>query len=150
MRKVLLIILLFSTIISSGCNRSEEVEISSPSYMYSKDSDISEKVEVALKAYYNEDDDNYEGSLLINEFSFEKVLFKHNSLLIAYDGSERIVLGDIYLNKNEGQFTIIITEPTLYRKLTKKDIKESNLVISLPASNQKEAKEIEKSLKTME
>ncbi|MEC0126247.1 hypothetical protein [Paenibacillus pabuli] len=149
MKKVLFIIFI-STLILSACSNNEKIEISSPSYMYSKSSNISKELEATLKGTFNKDDNNYEGSLSINDINFEKVLFKHNSLLIAYEGSERMVIGDIYLNKTESQFSIIITEPTLYKKLTNEEFKKEALVISSPASNLEEAIEIEEKLKTME
>lgn len=149
MRKLFLLIFI-STLILSACNKSEKIEITSQSYMYSKDSYISKELEVTLKGILKKDDNSYEGSLSLNDINFDKVLFKHNSLLIAYEGSERIVLGDIYLNKSESQFTIIITEPTLYKRLTNEEFKKEGLVISSPASSQEEAMEIEEKLKAME
>ncbi|SEO05955.1 hypothetical protein [Paenibacillus sp. OK076] len=149
MKKIIFIIFI-STLIISACSNNEKIQISSPSYMYSKSTSISKELEVTLRGDFNKDDDNYEGSLSINEINFEKVLFKHNSLLIAYEGSERTVLGNIYLNKSENEFSITITDPTLYKKLTNEEFKKDNLVISSPAFSQEEAIEVAEKLKAME
>ncbi|QLG38134.1 MULTISPECIES: membrane lipoprotein lipid attachment site-containing protein [unclassified Paenibacillus] len=149
MKRIIFVIFL-GLLVLSACSNNEKIDISSPSYMFSEDYKISKEIEVSLKGHFNKDDNNYEGSLSINEINFKKVLFKHNSLLISYEGSERTVLGDIYLNTSDNQFAIVITEPSLYKQLTNEEYNKDGLIISSPASSLEEARSIEENLKAME
>ncbi|MGV2887136.1 hypothetical protein [Paenibacillus taichungensis] len=149
MKRIIFVIFL-GLFVLSACSNNEKIEISSPSYMFCEDYKISKEIEVSLKGDFNKNDNNYEGSLSINEINFKKVLFKHNSLLISYEGSERTVLGDIYLNTLDNQFAIVITEPSLYKQLTNEEYNNEGLIISSPASSLEEARSIEENLKAME
>lgn len=148
--KRVLIFIFICTFFLSACVNNEKIEISSPSYMYSGTYKIDKKVNVVLRVNYNNKEDNYEGALTINDITFEKILFKHNASLISYKDSERTVLGDIYFDKKENQFAIIVTDPSLFKQLTNEDYKNEGLVISSPASSLEEAIEIEDKLKTLE
>lgn len=136
--------------ILSGCNDLEKMDIKSPSYMFSENSEIASEVKVSLNGIFNKNENAFEGSLSIDDNTFEKVIFMHKSLLISYEGAKRTVLGDIYLDKRAKQFAIIITEPELYMKLTNEKYQNEGLVISAPASNLEEAKRIEEKLKALE
>ncbi|WP_339832436.1 hypothetical protein [Paenibacillus sp. FSL R7-0272] len=136
--------------ILSGCNHHEKIDIKSPSYMFSENSEIASEVKVSLNGIFNKNENTFEGSLSINDSTFEKVIFMHKSLLITYEGAKRTVLGDIYFDKQANQFVIIITEPELYMKLTNGKYQNETLVISAPASNLEEAKMIEEKLKALE
>ncbi|PYE48267.1 hypothetical protein HUB98_11480 [Paenibacillus barcinonensis] len=149
MKKVLFITLL-SLFILSGCSTHEQIDIKSPSYMYSENSEIGRNVRVSLNGTLNKKDDVFEGELSIDDIVFKKVIFTHNTLLISYEGSKRTVLGDIYFDKQANQYAIIVTEPELYTKLTHAKFQNKGLVISSPASSLAEAKIIEAKLKAME
>ncbi|MGQ8874938.1 hypothetical protein [Paenibacillus sp. TSA_86.1] len=136
--------------ILSGCNDLEKMDITSPSYMFSENSEIASEVKVSLIGIFNKKENAFEGSLAIHDNTFEKVIFMHKSLLISYEGAKRTVLGDIYLDKQAKQFAINITEPELYMKLTNEKYQNEGLVISAPASNLEEAKMIEEKLKALE
>lgn len=136
--------------ILSGCNYHGKIDIKSPSYMFSENSEIHGGLRVTLHGKFNDHDNSFEGSLTINDMAFEKVIFMHKSLLISYEGPKRTVLGDIYLDKQANQFAIIITEPELYMKLTNAIYQNEGLVISSPASNLEEAKMVEEELKALE
>lgn len=118
--------------------------------MFSENSEIASEVKVSLNGIFNKNENTFEGSLSINDSTFEKVIFMHKSLLITYEGAKRTVLGDIYFDKQANQFAIIITEPELYMKLTNGKYQNETLVISAPASNLEEAKMIEEKLKALE
>ncbi|WP_434749593.1 hypothetical protein [Paenibacillus amylolyticus] len=133
-----------------GCNNHEKIDIKSPSYMFSENSEINGELKVSLMGECNNNENSFEGSLTINDIVFKKVIFMHKSLLISYEGAKRTVLGDIYLDKQANQFAIIITEPELYMKLTNGKYQNEGLVISSPASNLEEAKMIEEKLKALE
>lgn len=136
--------------ILSGCNTHENIDIKSPSYMFSENSELASEVKVSLNGIFNRNENTFEGALSINDIAFKEVLFMHKSLLISYEGPERTVLGDIYIDKQAKQFAIIITEPELYMKLTNEKYENEGLVIISPATNLEAAKMIEEKLKALE
>ncbi|MFM9278862.1 hypothetical protein [Paenibacillus jiagnxiensis] len=146
MKKFLLLsflILLFMT----GCNTKEQIQIDTDAYIYDSDSSISEGAVVILKGLHDKKSNNFQGSISINDIEYPNVLFTSGSGFIAYEENKRTYLGEIYFNYETHQYTIEVSDKKLFHSLTKQEYQNDKLIISSPATNIEEARQINTLLK---
>ncbi|MFX3635932.1 MAG: hypothetical protein ACE3L7_28560 [Candidatus Pristimantibacillus sp.] len=148
MKKILLFLTSVTlAIFIAGCSKTEKIEIHTPAYMYNTDSSVNQKATVVLNGFYNHSKGNFEGSMTINDVNFSTILFVSSMGLVAYDGTERTFVGQIYYNNETKQFTIEVSNSELYYTLTKQEYQEEVLIISSPAEDLEQAMQINEALK---
>lgn len=145
----LLIAGLIVVILFASCSKQDKLEINSTSFMYSADSSSDQKIQVELNGYFDNKDNYFKGILKINDgIEYPTVLFSPGlSGLIAYNGKERIYLGEIFFDKNSQHFTLEISNADLYYSLTHKKYENQKLIISSPAESLEQAIEMNRTLK---
>lgn len=79
MRQMLLIVIIVSFFtILTGCNLADKIEVYNPSFMYTEDSSIEEKVDVLISGFYYQKDEYIKGSMRLNSTKLEHILFFPN------------------------------------------------------------------------
>ncbi|WP_028608440.1 hypothetical protein [Paenibacillus harenae] len=148
MKKLFLLLQAFTFAwLSAGCSGSDKLEIHAPAYMYNSDATISQKAEVALVGFFNHKNNNFEGSLTIDDIHLDKILFVPGTGLLSYEGEVRTYLGEIYFNRKTHALTIEISDSELYHALTKRNDKDGKVIISSPAEDLQQAVQVNTALK---
>ncbi|MFD1957433.1 hypothetical protein ACFSL6_25505 [Paenibacillus thailandensis] len=144
----LLIAGLIVVILFASCSKQDKLEINSTSFMYSADSSSDQKIQVELNGYFDNKDNYFKGILKINDgIEYPTVLFSPGlSGLIAYNGKERIYLGEIFFDKkfttfharNKQRGSILLSDTQKIRK-PKTDYKFSGRKLGASHRNEQNA-----------
>lgn len=145
--RIIPILVILSLILISCVNQKKDIDINNPAFVFGDD--INKTIDVSIKGKYNVKENNFKGSMVIgNDINFENVIFSPGSGLISYNKTSRTYLGQIFFDYESKNYTIEITDPSIYSKLTNIDNDGlKTITISSPAKNLDEAKQINKELK---
>lgn len=133
----------------SGCtSKSQAIHISNSAYLY--DANFSKPIEVTIDGKFNIKENSFIGSMMFkNEIKFENVLFSPGAGLVSYEGSKRTYWGQIFFDHEKLQYSMEITNPSIYELITNDKSKgDLKVIISSPATNLEQAIEINTILKT--
>lgn len=144
--------IIFAIVISAaywltGCDNKDKLEINSPAYMYESISGVDQEVDVVLSGLFNENENSFKGSMTIKNVNYATILFKSGAGLISYEDKKRTYLGEIFYNSQTRQYTIEISDSDLYEELTGQKYSNNKLVISSPAKDLDQAKQINTTIK---
>ena len=128
---------------ATSCSKpNEKILINSPAYMYS--GMVSKPLDVIIDGYFDKKEHLFKGSISFGgKTKLENVLFFSGTGLISYKGKDRTNLGQILFDEENHNYSMQISDSQFIELLTnQKNNEKEMLIISSPAENAEEAKEI--------
>ncbi|MFD2117115.1 hypothetical protein ACFSTH_12200 [Paenibacillus yanchengensis] len=144
---VLLIVLVLILVQMNYSNSYQKININGPAYMYGDS--IDQVLPISIEGKYNKKKDSFIGSMEIdNRIKLDNVLFIPGADIIFYEGSKRTDLGRMFFDNESLNYSMEITDPVFYEKLTKSSSDgKAKVIISSPSNNYEQAQRVNEELR---